>query len=719
VQAAEDIMAELQEAFLELKGFVADYDPIALLSQLTLTFLFVPEDEFQSEMSDVVTWQRYIEFLAAFVLVRAYPSGRFALVDGAVLGRLEKLLEGYFSAVTRQLVLESAGGPGSSEESHVLAEAKIASLHVRGDAYPHQFYAFAQELYGPHDAWFREHYGFTIAEAVTLFEAIGSEYEGRCERSRERARKEAHDETARLIAEGQTIEEQRSEFQTRIACGLHFGQAEKLLGFTAAELSEFGSLPIQTCQHFLDRVSQEFGHRNPAFPDSFTDPEKAGWDYNTLHERPVVTRGGRYWVFVPPLLRSALFHAFYFDLMLDEAYRPTFEKARGRFVETKTADCLRRIFPSDMTLLNPLYPSGEEMADVIVLHDHKVLLFQCKSKALTYRARIGVDFDALRNDLRKAIGESFEQGVRARRYLQNGKGNSFLVGRARFALDMDHVNQVYLISVTSMPFQALAARLANSNSALGLFSGDEYPWALSLGDLDIITQVLRTPAQFLHYAARRRQVEGTSFSVYADEMDYLGFYLSHGMRFETDQFVGMDSVGLSGFSDDVDRWVYEKFELGHQVDPPCSPMPEGFGDFLKDVERSGDEYRTDCALTLLELGSEGRKSFVQMIADTKERSLQDKGLHSFSLVLKGGKRGISFVSFDANMDRMQVFKQTAAFAMMKKYESKCDEWTGFGWDIGSSRSVDVAFFASETWTHDAELEGLVKEKLRPGHRVEL
>jgi hypothetical protein len=136
-----------------------------------------------------------------------------------------------------------------------------------------------------------------------------------------------------------------------LGCGLHFGQAEMLLGFTAEELSEFAGLPIQTCQHFLDRMLQEFGHRNPAFPDSFTDAAKAGWDYNTLHERPIVARGGKYWVFVPPLLRSALFHTFYFDLMQDAVYRPTFEKARGRFVETKTAECMRvRVATSEATL---------------------------------------------------------------------------------------------------------------------------------------------------------------------------------------------------------------------------------------------------------------------------------------------------------------------------------------------------------------------------------
>jgi hypothetical protein len=63
-----DPIAELQAAFNELETFVAAYDPISLLSQLTLTFLFVPEEEFQGEASDVVTWQRQIEFLAAFVL---------------------------------------------------------------------------------------------------------------------------------------------------------------------------------------------------------------------------------------------------------------------------------------------------------------------------------------------------------------------------------------------------------------------------------------------------------------------------------------------------------------------------------------------------------------------------------------------------------------------------------------------------------------------------
>jgi len=712
-------MPELQQAFEELEAFVVAYDPISLLSQLTLTFLFVPADEFQGEASDVVTWQRRIEFLAAFVLVRPYPSERTATVDGMVLELVEKLLERYFTAVNRQVLSEVVGAGGTSEKNMVLAQAKIQSFYVRGDAYPHQFYAFAQDLFGVHDTWFREHLGFTIAEAVKLSKALECEYGERLNQSLERARTEAHRKADELIAGNQATENQRSDLESRIGCALHFGQAQSILAFTAEELSGFSEVPIQTVECFLKRMSQEFGHRNPSFPTSFTDPAAAAWDYNALNERPIVRRDGKYWLFIAPLLRSALFTTFYFDFLNEGSYRPTFEKARGSYLERKTAECLRRLFPPEMTLLNPLYPNGEEMADVMVLHDHKILLFQCKSKALTYRARIGVDFDALLDDVRKAIADSFQQGVRARDYLRANKQARFTIGENGFALDMDQVNGIYLVSVTSMPFQTLATRLANTNSVLGLFPHSEYPWSLSLGDLDVSTQVLSSPAQFLHYALRRRQVEKTPFQVHADEMDYLGFYLSHGMRFDMSDFEGLDDVSLSGFSDEIDRWIDEKFERGQNINPPQPPMVEGFSDFLADVERTGDDYATDCALTLLDLGVGERKRLMEMALQTKERSRQDQALHSFSAVLKGGKRGLSFLSFDPKADRANVFRQASAFAMMKKYESRCDEWSGFGSDIASTQTVDVAFFLSAPWAYDAQMEKLVKAKLRPGRRIDM
>jgi hypothetical protein len=108
---------------------------------------------------------------------------------------------------------------------------------------------------------------------------------------------------------------------------------------------------------------------------------------------------------------------------------------------------------------------------------------------------------------------------------------------------------------------------------------------------------------------------------------------------------------------------------------------------------------------------------MELVGQTKERSRQDRGLHSFGAVLKDGKCGHSFLCYDAAGAHLQLFDQTAAFAMLKKYQSKCDRWVGFGWDLTSTRTVDVAFFVSQQWFYDEQMEQLVRDKLRPGQRI--
>jgi hypothetical protein len=148
-------------------------------------------------------------------------------------------------------------------------------------------------------------------------------------------------------------------------------------------------------------------------------------------------------------------------------------------------------------------------------------------------------------------------------------------------------------------------------------------------------------------------------------------------------------------------------------------MPNGFSDFLADVERARNDYAINCALSLLDLGTQGRTRFMELVGQTKERSRQDKSLHSFSAVLKDGRCGHSFLSYNAAGDYMQLFSQTAAFAMLKKYQSKCDQWVGFGWDLTSARMVNVAFFVSQPWSYDERMEQLVRDKLKPGQRIEI
>jgi len=229
---------------------------------------------------------------------------------------------------------------------------------------------------------------------------------------------------------------------------------------------------------------------------------------------------------------AVLFHTFYFDLMADKAYRPTFERTRGDFVERKVRQYVMRAFPGHMVLSNPTYPNGEEFSDVAVLHDGKIMIFQCKAKGLTRDARVGADFSKLRSDMQAAIRSAFDQAVRARAYIRSTDRPSLTTGGLTLNIDGEMITDIYLINVTMMPLLPFASRFENIEEALGLFPEKEYPFSIALGDLDILTQLLATPAKLLHYVNRRLSVEKTTFGIHADEMDLLGFYLSQGMYFE-------------------------------------------------------------------------------------------------------------------------------------------------------------------------------------------
>ncbi len=704
-------------AFAELEEFLSRHNPLTLLTQLAVTYLFVPCGGFQGEPSDASEWERRIEFLAGYLLARPFPDGEFSAVDGATLETVRQLVDNYYDAVRIQLLPSLTDLGETSAENAILKNVKFYAMYVRGDTYPHQVDEFAVELYSPHNTWFRENLGFTIGEAVVLSAAIRHEYEERSRRSKNNARRKARIRADELIAAGQANDASRDEVEVAVACRLHFGDAENLLAFTAEELAEFSGLPLKVCRAFVHHMSQDFGYHNPQYPDTFIDPMAAPWDYNTLGERPLITHNGKYWLPLFSTLRQALLNTFYFDLMADAAYRPTFEKSRGEFVERKTAEYLRRVFPAGEVLLNPRKPNGDEFADVVVLHDGKILIIQCKAKSLTRTARIGTDFQSLKTDLQKAVQDAFKQGLAARNYLSSVETPKIAVANQAFEIDMSQVSGVYILNVTLRQFQMLTTRLANCNPTLGLFNGGEYPWSIALGDLDILTQVLGSPTFFLHYATRRLQLERTPFDLLADEMDLLGFYLAQGMYFDTPKFQNMNAVSIVGLSSGIDRWVFERHEMGRPIEPPQPPMPADFEEFIIDIEASGAMHRTDCTMTLLDLSGGARNGFIKMVKETKEKTRQDRNVHSFSITVCGNRRGISFVSLDAGGDRKRLCRTAASFAMLKKYQEKAAEWIGFGWDVGSFRSVDAVFYAAHEWVPDPKMESLVRNHLKEGIEI--
>jgi len=707
-----------EAAFEEFETYVQKFDPIELLCQLTMTFLFSQEG-FQGEATDMRRWARWIEFTAGYLATIPTRSGPYEIFDGAHIEEFESLILQYFNSFLYDSVNRPPDAPQWTSSERVLQSAKTYSLWVRGDAYPHQFFEYALELYGEHDDWFRANLGFTIQEAVRIFRAVTDELNLRFNESANNARANAPAESDTHWEEAKAAGLTRKELETRIAIHLHYGNGAALLRFTAEQLSQLSGLPIGVCRAFLKRMSQSFGYRNPKFTDTFSDPLKAPWDYNTMDERPFIEREGFYWLFTNPMVPSVLFHTFFFDLMNDRSYCPRFEKARGKLVERKVREYMSRIFPKHMILMNPDYPDGNEFSDVAVLHDGKILIFQCKAKGLTREARIGMDFSRLRIDIQAAIRSAFDQAIRARKYIRSTDRPTLKVGPVQLQIDGSAITDIYLINITLMPFLIFATRFENIEEALGLFPEKEYPFSTSLGDLDIITEVLNSPAAFLHYVERRLALERTPFGIDADEMDLLGFYISQGMYFSTEEFSNITDLYLNGFSDEIDEYVYRKHDAHEDVKPPAAPVPERFSELIAGIEGLSNLHRTDAALALLDMSGPSRKKILEMIETTKDSTRRDRSGHSFSMGSSEHSRGFSFITAVGEKTDEAVFEQAMPFALLKKYSEKCNEWFGFGWHKDSNRIIDVAVSLKFLWEEDEQMKDFANRFLKPGKRIDL
>lgn len=710
---------DIETKFSNLIELIKQFDPVKVLSQLTLTYLFAPEDQIFDESSDTIKWPRYIEFLAGYFLIHEYPKNVKGNVNGGDLEQIEKLLDEYFDGIS-VFLSTSVSANKSDKEMEIINFAKIHSLFTRGESYPYQLYEVAENLYSQHDEWFVEKLGFSIANAISISESITNEYNRRINEGKHHCLEIAKECINESINKGEANEENRDKLETGLGSLYYFGNSDSILSFSLDELAQFSGFSKGECRKYLERLSQKFGYINASHPNTFSDPSTAPWDYNTLYERPIVRHDDKYFVPIPSLFNEVLLHTFYYDLIADNGYwKSEGGKKYGNWLEKKTAEFLSRVFPKSEVILNPLYPTKEEkeLCDVLVLHDRTVLIVECKIKKLRYESKIGKDFNSIKEDLTKGVKESFEQAKKTHDYLFSTQFPKIRMLDGELQVDSTQISNMILISVTLGNYQNLTTRLANINPTLNLFSDNQYPWAISIFDLGVITELIEYPSMLIHYAKHRLAVEGTQFQLLADERDLLGFYFSQGSFFETEYFKNIKALSLSGCSDEIDQYFSEKYEYGNNPQKPKQKMPAGFEEYLKAIEKLESPYKTDCAIRLLDISYQERERIVCTAEQTKEKTKSGGGRHSFSTVLNNNALGFSFISMDSNNDLDDLFKEVYSFAVMKKYTTKCREWVGLGWDKNSNNVLDVAVFLSFDWQEDTELAKIAKDNLKRGEIV--
>lgn len=710
---------EIESSFKKLNMTLSKYDPVKLLSQIHLTYLLIRENEFHGEDSEQEEWLRKVELLSSLYLSQKCPSNTKSLVDGKDLEIVEKALDRYLKSIRTDLLTSGSlvENDENKEIESILKKAKLFSFYVRGESYQHQLRDILIDIYSAHDSWFVKKLGFTIDQALNISESIISEYNRRINLEKELSIKKAKKYIKDQVKSGNIIKDEE-KFLTQIGCYYFFGESDRILSFTLGQLVKFSGYSKDICKSYLSRLSQKFGYKNPRFPHTLEHAKVAPWDYKTLYEKPIISYKKKYYVPLPSLFYEVLFHTFYYDLIGDDQYwNSGGSKTYANSLEEKTAEYLGRIFPKECIFLNPEYPNGEELCDVLVLFDRYVLVFQDKTKRMQHESSIGTNIEKLKEDISKGIKSAFNQAIKAKDYLESDKPVKIKVKGGEIIVDSRQISNIYPISVTLDSYQNFTTRFSNTNSILKVFEEGKYPWSVSLSNLGTISEIVNSPAQFLHYIYRRLTVEKTSFHLYADEIDLLGLYLSRGLFFEEGELAKVDRASFSGFSAEIDKYLFEKHETSLEASKPHQKSPDGFDAYLFAISELNTPFRTDCVMRLLDLSYRGRKRFVESIELLKGKVKSGKPIESFSFVIDEKPLGFCFIGMDTDDDTEKLYKQTYSFAVMKKYTTKCKEWVAFGWNKNSKRMIDLALFFSFDWVEDKVIEKISKKSLKPGKMV--
>jgi hypothetical protein len=282
----------------------------------------------------------------------------------------------------------------------------------------------------------------------------------------------------------------------------------------------------------------------------------------------------------------------------DEAWE-IYQANRGRVLEDRVRRIFEKLMPGANVLANYEYfiPSHESESgggpgtytkrvegDLLVVLDDVAIIVESKAIAPNPRARAG-DTRKLRRDLVGLIGNASEQASRAAARIRLDSG--LRLGRGRW-LDLSRIREIHLVAVSLDDLSGVATATGDLIEA-GILGPSDLPWTVSLHDLELIGDLVETPAEFLLYLRRRRDGETARFYVAPDELDLFLYFFNTGlyvppdpikvqaelpfMKPETADRRRRDKLGrqlITTQTDPLDQWHWSL------VNPerPSAPKPE-------------------------------------------------------------------------------------------------------------------------------------------------
>jgi hypothetical protein len=345
--------------------------------------------------------------------------------------------------------------------------------------------------------------------------------------------------------------------------------------------------------------------------------------------------------------------------------------------------------------------------DGLVRYDNKLIVIQGKWKTLTLAAREG-DVTAARIDLKKALADSYEQGVRARDYIIQQEGLAIFTDPDgnKVTVDPKHVKEIYLVSVLGRGAMAFLAVNLPRLDSFGMFKPGDYPWAISLSELRVVMEFMEFPSQLFDYLRRRNAVMKDGRFKFHDEWDLLGCYLDGLLDPAHPQFLGYDFVLLPGIDTSIERYFRSQANPAlPREEKPRRRLPDPIKQLILTVERSNQPGKTDFNIVLLGFPNQILKAFSEQVATALEKTKTDRKIRSMGVSDGNRKCGMSMIC--GHGDPQGLSDALISLCQIRKYEARAGSWIGIAIDVALTGLVHAITYLEHEWVPDAEIESLL------------
>lgn len=471
---------------------------------------------------------------------------------------------------------ESVTGKYSEIESKLRFKTILEALYIRGNGYSEHIYSIYKELFVGHDDFLQDKYGFKSSDILNTILQLEDSFCCRLILPNGLPHPANH---SRFVQWSET----KTEDQI-VNAGKHFidlfgdenpdliVQDTKIHGCRIDQIETYPDLfkirfRNNIHKQVVSAISQQFGDNS-----EFLNPKFKGLPLNDslTSTNPIIKYDEDYYLFAFALPTRNLFgiteklikeadEDYYNEKFLGNKY----SKSRDNFLEIKTAELFKRIIPNSDSYLNLKYKPGdtdkagnliETELDLLIVSEKANYLIEMKAGGLSAPSKRGA-LKSLSGQLKETVGYGAYQSYRALNYIINEEVPVFYDKENEITIDK--AKKMFRITITMEHLADLIAYMYDLKELGIVESNVDFAWTCSIFDLLIFSELIESEEDFIDYLDRRIPLYQRSELNFQDEIDILGYFFEHNLKFDEKLIKDLTSFQLNKYSAEIDSY-FEK-----------------------------------------------------------------------------------------------------------------------------------------------------------------